>query len=155
MKISELKNSLLQNNKTLNFYLPNGTMVPAHYHLTEIGVNKKSFVDCGGKYREETKVSLQLWVSVDIDHRLESEKLLNIVTMAEDKIDLPDVEIEVQYQGETINIFGLEEAANGFQLVNMQTDCLAKDNCGIPSEKIKKPLSSLNPSFCTPGGTCC
>ncbi len=155
MKVSELKNSLERNNKELNFYLPNGTMVPSHYHLTEIGVNKKVFVDCGGKYREESKASLQLWVSVDIDHRLERGKFLNIIKMAEERIGLTDLEIEVQYQGETINIFGLENSTDGFKLVNLQTDCLAKDNCGIPVEKIKKPLSSLSTSCCTPGGGWC
>ena len=75
--------------------------------------------------------------------------------MAEERIDLPDAEIEVQYQGETINIFGIEDSDNGFKLVNLQTDCLAKDNCGIPVEKIKKSLSSLSTSCCTPGGSCC
>ena len=46
MKISVLKNHL-ENLTELNFKLPDGTFVPAHFHLTEIGLMTKHFVDCG------------------------------------------------------------------------------------------------------------
>lgn len=46
MKISALKHHL--NSVTeLNFKLPDGSSIPAHFHLTEIGLITKHFVDCG------------------------------------------------------------------------------------------------------------
>jgi hypothetical protein len=71
-------------------------------------------------------------------------------------LGIQDVEIEVEYQAETIGKFGLEFDGTNFVLTTKQTDCLAKDNCGIPVEKTKVELSSLESSnSCTPGGGCC
>jgi hypothetical protein len=47
MKISEVKN-VLQQVTELTFTLPNGTKVPSHFHVTEVGVITKHFIDCGG-----------------------------------------------------------------------------------------------------------
>jgi len=33
--------------------LENGTMVPEHFHVTEVGVVTKHFIDCGGTVRNE------------------------------------------------------------------------------------------------------
>jgi hypothetical protein len=41
-------------------------------------------------------------------------------------------------------------------LTNKQTDCLAKDKCGIPVEKTKAKLSALNEEpCCSLDGNCC
>ena len=38
----------------------------------------------------------------------------------------------------------------------IETDCLAKDKCGIPEEKLKTSLSDLgSQNACTPGSGCC
>jgi hypothetical protein len=43
-----------------------------------------------------------------------------------------------------------------FVLTNKMTDCLAPDKCGVPVEKTKVSLSSLNEkNTCTPGSGCC
>jgi hypothetical protein len=45
-----------------------------------------------------------------------------------------------------------------FLLTTKQTDCLAKELCGLPLEKTKLVLSELQSSAsscCTPGGGCC
>ena len=52
MKLQEFKENLI-NLDQLTFVLPNGSYVPPHFHLTEIGENSKKFVDCGGTIREE------------------------------------------------------------------------------------------------------
>jgi hypothetical protein len=52
MKISELK-ARLNDVDTLVFELPNGTTVPAHFHVTEVGLVTKHFIDCGGTVRIE------------------------------------------------------------------------------------------------------
>ena len=76
--------------------------------------------------------------------------------MAEKTLELGDLDIEVEYQAETIGKFGLEFNGSQFLLTSKQTDCLAKDNCGIPVEKLKVKLADLqSESCCTPGGGCC
>jgi hypothetical protein len=66
---------------------------------------------------------------------------------------LEDHEIEVEYQGLTIGKYGLEFDGKSFALTNTMTDCLAKDQCGIPSEKLKIRIGQNQ--ACTPGGGCC
>lgn len=155
MKLSAVKEALKQNEKVL-FQLPNGKMVPSHFHITEIGKISKHFIDCGGTERTENKISFQLWTAEDFDHRLAPQKLLNIIKLSEDKLNLQDEEIEVEYQGETIGKYGLTFDGRYFQLTALSTDCLAKDQCGIPQQKQKIALADLQTdSCCSPGGGCC
>lgn len=74
MKISEIKTQLKQLDK-IAFVLPNGKLVPSHFHVTEIGKISKTFIDCGGTLRKEETVNFQLWEENDYDHRLHPEKL--------------------------------------------------------------------------------
>jgi len=155
MKLSEVKN-ILNKLETITFKLPSGTMVPAHFHVTEVGKISKHFIDCGGTERKEEVVNFQLWNDDDVDHRLYPNKLLNIIELSEKTLGIADLEIEVEYQSDTIGKFGLDFDGNDFLLTTKQTDCLAKDNCGIPTEKPKVKLSELQMSnACTPGGGCC
>jgi hypothetical protein len=157
MKLSAFKNKL-QELKQISFQLPNGSLVPSHFHVTEVGSVTKHFIDCGGTIRTEKVVNFQLWEANDYDHRLHPEKLLAIIALSEDKLGLSDEEIEVEYQGETIGKYGIDVIDDKFILTSLTTDCLAKDKCGIPTEKLKVPLSSLkaeNSNSCAPGSGCC
>lgn len=155
MKLSEVKNKL-QNIKELKFKLPNGAYVATHFHVTEVGQLSKSFIDCGGVIRHEKKVAFQLWEANDYNHRLHPEKLTSIINLSIDKLAIEDSEVEVEYQGDTIQKYGLDFNNGEFILTTTQTDCLAKDNCNVPQEKVKMDLSSLTAnSSCTPGGGCC
>jgi hypothetical protein len=157
MTLSEIKEYLKQLEE-LQFLLPNGDSVPAHFHVTEIGKINKQFIDCGGTVREEHKINFQLWEDGNFDHRLGAKKLLSIIDLSERVLELSDSEIEVEYQGDTISKYGLEFGGKGFHLTRLQTDCLAKDNCGIPSEKPKIRLSSTgfsDKSACSPQSGCC
>ena len=155
MKLSEIKNKLNKLEK-IAFQLPNGELVPNHFHVTEIGKITKHFIDCGGTVRKEEVVNFQLWNANDYDHRLHPEKLLDIIQLSERVLEIEDLEIEVEYQADTIGKFGLDFDGQNFLLTNKETDCLAKDKCGIPNEKPKVKLSELNnESSCTPGGGCC
>ncbi|MFA7448960.1 MAG: DUF6428 family protein [Weeksellaceae bacterium] len=155
MTLSEIKNKL-QQLEQIGFQLPNGELVPSHFHVTEIGKITKHFIDCGGTLRNEEVVNFQLWNADDYDHRLHPEKLLDIIELSERVLGIEDLEIEVEYQGDTIEKFGLDFDGKNFLLTNKQTDCLAKDKCGIPEEKPKIKLVELaNESSCTPGGGCC
>lgn len=155
MKLSEIKNHLANLN-TIAFQLPNGELVPNHFHVTEVGKITKNFIDCGGTIRNEEVVNFQLWNANDYDHRLHPEKLVHIIELSEKALNIPDLEIEVEYQGSTIGKYGLDFDGTNFLLTTKQTDCLAKDNCGIPEEKPKMKLSELqSQSACAPNSGCC
>ena len=155
MKISEIKETLNQLEQ-IAFELPNGELVPNHFHVTEIGKVSKHFIDCGGTVRKEEVANFQLWNADDYDHRLHPEKLLNIIELSQKVLDLDDLEIEVEYQGETIGKFGLDFDGTNFLLTTKQTDCLARDKCEVPAEKTKVALSSIQAStVCEPNSGCC
>ena len=155
MKLSAIKTQL-EGLPLVNFILPDGSQVPAHFHVTEVGQVSKKYIDCGGSLREESKVTFQLWEDGDVDHRLAASKLLNIIGLAERLLSIPDLEVEVEYQGDTIGRYGLDFNGTDFLLTATQTDCLAKDKCGIPMEKPKIRLSSIAQGpVCTPNSGCC
>lgn len=155
MKLSEVKTALT-NLETITFQLPNGELVPNHFHVTEVGKITKKFIDCGGTVRNEEVINFQLWNANDYDHRLHPEKLLSIIELSEKVLELKDQEIEVEYQGQTIEKFALEFDGKNFLLTTKQTDCLAPDKCGIPEEKPKVKMADLgDANGCTPGGGCC
>jgi hypothetical protein len=156
MKLSQAKN-ILKSVEEVNFLLPNGTSVPEHFHVTEVGLITKNFIDCGGTVRKETVVNFQLWEANDFEHRLKPQKLLNIIELSEKVLGIENFEIEVEYQSGTIGKYELDFNGKDFVLLNKQTNCLAQDNCGIPSEKQKLKMtdSNIEQSCCTPGGSCC
>jgi hypothetical protein len=155
MKLSDVK-KLIAEATEVNFQLENGTPVPEHFHVTEVGVITKHFIDCGGVIRNEKVANFQLWDANDFDHRLKPAKLLNIIKLSEEKLGIEDLEIEVEYQAETIGKYDLEFNGNNFVLMNKQTACLASDSCGIPQEKLKINLAAIsNQEACKPGGGCC
>ena len=155
MKVSDIK-QLLTTLESVTFQLPNGTKVPEHFHVTEVGLVTKHFIDCGGTIRNEKVANFQLWDANDFDHRLKPEKLLNIIQLSEEKLGMEDLEIEVEYQAETIGKYDLDFNGKNFVLVSKQTACLASDACGIPQEKLKVNLAEVTTqNSCKPGGGCC
>tara|TARA_R110002049_G_scaffold304022_1_gene498872 strand:+ start:1291 stop:1758 length:468 start_codon:yes stop_codon:yes gene_type:complete len=155
MKLSQIKAQLTQLDK-IAFQLPNGDLVPNHFHVTEVGKITKHFIDCGGTERKEEVANFQLWNTNDYDHRLHPSKLLNIIELSEKILEIGDLEVEVEYQADTIGKFGLDFDGKNFLLTSKQTDCLAKDQCGIPTEKPKKRLSEIQTATsCAPGSGCC
>jgi len=155
MKLSELKN-FLQHAIRLDLFLPDGKAVPAHFHLTEAGLHRRTFLDCGGVKRDEVKVGFQLWVANDTEHRLTPFKWLGIIRKAEALFEGEDPEVELEFQAETIGRWGIRQQGNSLYLTALQTACLAPDQCGVPAmELVMEDLSVSNPNTCTPGGGCC
>jgi len=156
MKLSEIKSKLNQL-ETIAFQLPNGTLVPNHFHVTEVGKISKHFIDCGGTERHEEVANFQLWEANDYDHRLHPEKLINIIELSEKVLNIGDLEIEVEYQGDTIGKYSLDFDGKYFLLTSKQTACLALEACGVPDLKPKAKLSDLqnSESCCTPNSNCC
>lgn len=157
MKLSQFKDHLA-GMQELAFTLPSGVTVPAHFHITEAGLTTKHFIDCGGTLRTEKTANLQVWVANDVEHRLAPSKLITILDMSAPLFLGEDLEMEIEYQAETIGRYGLQFENGQFLLMPKQTDCLAKENCGVPKEKQKLSLAELTTekeSCCTPGGGCC
>lgn len=152
MKLSQLL-ELLHTTQDIQIYLPNGAMVPQHFHVTEVGHVTKSFIDCGGTVRKEDSISLQLWSATDYDHRLDPKKLISILTATVSKLQLPDADIFVEFQGNTIEKYGLDHDGNRFLLTKTLTECLALDQCGLPSLKPKVIMKAIG--SCAPGSGCC
>ncbi|MBP8791709.1 MAG: hypothetical protein KBE41_01070 [Lutibacter sp.] len=157
MTIQEIKKQLSQLNE-IGFQLPNGELVPSHFHVTEVGKVTKHFIDCGGTLRNEVVANFQLWKENDYDHRLHPEKLIHIIELSDKLLDLGDLEIEVEFQSATIGKYGLDFDGKNFLLTTKQTACLAKDNCGIPQGKTKVKLIDLGnetANCCSPDSNCC
>ena len=155
MKLSEIKIHL-RTAETVNFKLQNGKTVPEHFHVTEAGVVTKLFIDCGGIIRNEKVANFQLWDANDFEHRLKPTNLLNIIKLSEEKLGMEDLEIEVEYQAETIGKYGLNFNGKNFVLVSKQTACLAAESCGIPNEKLKINFAEVTTqNSCKPGDGCC
>jgi len=155
MTINQIKEKL-NSVDNITIQLPDGSLVPSHFHVTEVGKVTKHFVDCGGVVRKEEVANFQLWEANDYDHRLNPAKLMNIIEMSQKMVGIEgDLEIEVEYQAGTIGKYGLEVTGNSFMLTSKKTACLAQDACGIPEDKVKIDLGSLTSQSCTPGGGCC
>lgn len=152
MKISELKQALTGMD-AITFKLPDGSSLPPHFHVTEVGLVTKHFIDCGGVERKETVANFQLWEAGDYDHRLAPQKFLHILTLSKKVLGEDDLSIEVEYQQNTIGKFGLGFDGKDFLLTQKQTACLAQDACGIP-DKDMKPAPAAS-SCCSPAKGCC
>ena len=106
MNLQELKDSLQQRDE-IAFVLPSGEYVPPHFHVTEVGKSSKLYVACGGTVREEEVITFQLWSANDYEHRIQPQKILQIIEIAEDTLGLENLEVEIEYQRDTIGRYGL------------------------------------------------
>jgi Family of unknown function (DUF6428) len=136
----------------LRFMLPDGGMIPAHAHVTEVGRVDKTFLDCGGTARRVSSLCLQTWVADDVDHRLAAGKLADIIDRAAPILGNDDLVAEIEYEDGFISQFPIESSATQgdfivFRLGTKHTDCLAKDIC------LPKPQE--NSSSCCTGTGCC
>lgn len=157
MKLSEIK-SLLPNLENIAFELENGAFIPEHFHVTEVGMVTKNFIDCGGVVRHEKVVNFQLWDADDFEHRLKPGKLLHIIQLSEEKLGIEDLETEVEYQSGTIGRYDLAFNGKNFVLKNKVTACLAQEACGILAEGQTQGTDKIktDPAVCcTPNSGCC
>ena len=149
MKLKELKERLQEHSNVggdLLFRLEGGELIPPYFHITEMGIKIKHFVDCGGVPRTEQCINFQIWTADDFDHRLTSEKLLELIVKNEGLFGKIDLEVEMEYQTNTIGSYTLEESdyPNAlFTLKSKKTNCLAPDKCGIENK-----TKECGPSCC-------
>ncbi len=142
MQFNELVEILDKNpERSLSFTLPNGDVIPYHFHVTEVGVVEKTFVDCGGTLRKKTSCVLQVWVADDVKHRLTTSHFRPLTVfrisakLANNIVNLDDLPVDVEYGKEVISEYRITGTLDGeFWLSGKQTECLAPDKCGV-----KKP----------------
>jgi hypothetical protein len=138
MNITELK-AQLRAHPELNVSVrrPDGSPVPAHYHLTEVGHVTKKFVDCGGKFRSSESCVLQTHFGSPRDdgHRLTAGKFAMILDLAKPILPSEELAVEVEYDAGVISQSPLESitvtgGSVQLHLGAKHTDCLAKEKCG-------------------------
>jgi hypothetical protein len=120
----------------LHLMLPDGSFVPAHFHVTEVGRVHKDFIDCGGTVRSATTCVLQVWVAQDYDHRLDTAKLAHVIRLAAPLLKSSDLPVEVEYENGVVSQFPVtaaEVTPSGvlLHLGTKHTACLAPQNCGV------------------------
>lgn len=139
MKLTELKTLLEANrNKQFLIQLPNQNQVPVSFHITEVGQVSKTFIDCGGKVHSVQTCQLQAWVGEDIDHRIETGKMADILKIAASIVPNDDIDLEIEYEDTAISQYPVEDYtvtddAVILNLTTKHTDCLAKELCLVPS----------------------
>lgn len=138
----------------LNILLPGGHFMPRHFHITEVGLQSRHFIDCGGTVRLQQVVLMQAWVAKDFDHRLSPEKLLSIIHQAQALWGDRNPDVQIEYQGQTIERYAVLADGLGFQLQALQTDCLAQDRCGV-ADSSSAVAKAVTGNSCTPGSGCC
>jgi hypothetical protein len=79
---------------------------------------------------------LQAGTANDLDHRLTAGKLAKIFNLAQPSLKSSDLPVEVEYGSDVAGQYAVTNAeitdtAILLSLAGKQTDCLAKDKCGV------------------------
>jgi hypothetical protein len=140
MNLRAFNTSLQQHpEKPIRIVLPDGNRVPAHFHVTEVGHVTRRFIDCGGTVRFDERCLLQVWVpDGGTDHQLNAGKLARILDLSRRVVPSDDLETEIEYDSGVVGQYTVEKVAlHGDALVlilgHKQTDCLARESCGVES----------------------
>ncbi len=137
MKVSELAAALQEKpDAPVSFILPDGTPIPAHFHVTEVGHVRKEFFDCGGVRRTDEYCALQLWVASDVEHKLTAGKISSILRVTARVLPNDSLDVQVEYQRDSLSVYRIASAQRvfgklAFQLEAKGTACLAPDQCGV------------------------
>ncbi|MDF1739107.1 MAG: DUF6428 family protein [Verrucomicrobiales bacterium] len=147
------------NPESLRMILPDGKVVPAHFHVTEVGRVRKDFIDCGGTVRQDAHCQLQLLVATDFEHRLAPAKLLKIIEMSQPILGDEPLSLTVEYGQKVavvypVSALEVEDGVLRFSLETPVTACLAADACGLSFEEAGSPKSAAE-ACCAPGSGCC
>ena len=141
MDLRELKALLASHSGALvRFQLPDGSLVEAHAHVTEVALITKAFVDCGGTSRSESKCQLQSWVADDVDHRLSAGKLLSIIEKGKAILGTDELPVELEHDigfATQFQVIGAERRGDELvlQTAGRHTACLAPEKCCPPTQE--------------------
>lgn len=140
-------------------YAPN-LIVGANYHITEVKHLTIDSVDCGAQTDAWKETIIQLWESPEELGKTEYMtvyKALSILNkVAKMKAFVLHAEAKIEYSNATfhtaqlfINDYIIKDNNLILKLAVKQTDCKAKELCGVP-ENIEEPNLS-----CSPNSGCC
>lgn len=166
MNLTELKTQLRAHPElNVALALPDGSLVPAHFHVTEVGHIAKKFVDCGGTFRSSETCVLQTHFGSPRDdgHRLTAGKLAKILDLAGSILLSGELPVEVEYEDGVVSQFPLRGAGLVGDTLTLQlglkhTDCLAKAKCGLDDDGGRNSDSAEPEGCCgAPAGSraCC
>jgi hypothetical protein len=162
MTLHELKSTLRAHpDSHPRFILPDGDTIPAHFHVTEVGHVAKRFIDCGGTIHDTTDTCvLQTYVADDVDHRLSGKVFAKILDLGEAVLPHGDLNVEVEYDCCVVSQYPIANAQpNGeyldFKLGSKQTDCLAKEKCGIGDAGCGPGVDTNATAASAPTASCC
>ena len=151
MNLKELKTLLAAHPASgIMLVLPDGGLVPAHFHITEVGHMLKRFIDCGGGVHRHESCLLQAWVADDTEHRITAGKLAGIIELFSRLNHDDSLPVEIEYEEDLVSQFPLVGVTLDGDTLRLHlelrhTDCLAKEACGVaPTE-----------DGCCAGSNCC
>lgn len=161
MKTRELLSLLQENpNKNLLFEYKPGELVAANYHITEVKNVTIDAIDCGANPDFWKETVIQLWESPKEKGKrkyMSAYKALSILKKV-DKIKPMERDVEVKFEYSNASFHTAQLFVNDYQVTHddlifklgvEQTDCKAKETCGIP-ETVTQTVSE-----CAPGSGCC
>jgi hypothetical protein len=149
MLFQEFK-QITQNNpaKEIKIYLPNGEIIPEHFHLTDIGTIAHNFIDCGGVVGSNSWVQIQLWVADDKDHRITTTTTSKIITASEKILQNSDnEEIVIEYQH--------SDSATKYNVVNINVGDNITINLGVINTTCLEIERNPNTDKCGNNSSCC
>ncbi len=136
LKLKQLQQAFAANPAArLHIMLPDRSFVPSHFHVTEVGLVRKDFIDCGGTVRSSAACVIQVWVADDTNHRLDTSKLSRIFELAAPVLGTDDLPVEIEYEQGFVSQFPLTAieltpAGILLELGSKHTACLAPELCG-------------------------
>ena len=164
MNLNEFKTLLEANrDKAFRLQLPDESAVPISFHITEVALMNKTFIDCGGTLRENRTCQLQAWVGPDDDHRIAAGKMADILRLAAKFLPDEDLPLQIEYEDATISQYPvagalLDDEAVTLQLTIRHTACLAPELCMVSaassSPSIALTMTASNACGCGPSGCC-
>ncbi len=164
MKTKEFLDILKANQgKSLLFeYAPN-LLVGANYHITEVKHVTIDAVDCGAGTDAWKETIIQLWESpteLGKTEFMSAYKAMGILSkVGRMKPYTMDAEVKIEYSNARfhtaqlfVNDYEIQENQLRFKLAVQQTDCKAKEACGI-AEPVMADENQVG--GCAPGSGCC
>jgi Family of unknown function (DUF6428) len=151
MTLSDLQETLEKHpNSFPRFVLPDGTYIPAHAHVTEVGHVVRNFIDCGGLIGQEEKIVLQTHVGDDKEHRLRSHRFAKILQLGNRVIPHPGLDVDVEYDCCVVAQYPIAEARLDGEHLNLmllrgKTQCRARERLAPPEAA----------HCCATSATCC
>ena len=142
---------------SLQFQLPDTTLIPESFHVTEVGIVTGHFIDCGGVTRLDEHVQLQLWLGTDTAHRLNAGKLASVLASSrrvlQQMADYQSKAVMIEYETNQTSYYRISsmEKNSGtlrFGLSTTTTQCLA-------TNRVQQSTAVKTDNLCCPPRSCC